>query len=197
MSTDVHIYAGSCYFHHIHQSVGSPGCSHSASHLLSSCNPNSLFQLIISATISFAIASTFLSLIFLAWFLSDISHRPTQTCSVGWLVISTLPATGTMQPWGLKVVSLWPRLSAQGVGHCKSTAHKYLVQVISKTRIWKADCQHEAITHSKTKTNNYLYFGRPAPVQGSSFPKNSLTQKFPKNFPAQIHLFFIYVTEQS
>lgn len=166
--TDVHIYAGNCYFPHIPQSMGSPGCSHSASHLLSSCNPNSLFQLIISPTISFALASTCLSLLFQAWFLSGISHQTTQTCSVGWLVISSLPATGTMQPWGIKAVSPCPRLSAQGVGHCKLTVHKYLVQVISKT--WKADCQHEDITHSKTETNNYLT--GPAPVHGPSFPKS-------------------------
>lgn len=64
--TDVHIYAGNCYFPPVHQSMGCPGCSCSASHLLSSCNPNTLFQLIISPTISFALASTFLSLIFQA-----------------------------------------------------------------------------------------------------------------------------------
>lgn len=64
--TDVHIYAGNCNFHGIHQSVGSPGCSHSASHLFSSCNPNTLFQLFRSPTTSFALASTFLSLIFQA-----------------------------------------------------------------------------------------------------------------------------------
>lgn len=38
--------------------------SYSASHLFSSCNPDSVFQLIRSPTVSFALASTFLSLIF-------------------------------------------------------------------------------------------------------------------------------------
>lgn len=38
--------------------------SYSASHLFSSCNPDSLFQLIRSPTVSFALVSTFLSLIF-------------------------------------------------------------------------------------------------------------------------------------
>lgn len=46
----------------LHPSVmGSPGCIRSASHLFSSCNPNSLFQLLLSPTMTFALASSFLS----------------------------------------------------------------------------------------------------------------------------------------
>lgn len=155
--------------------------------LFSRCNHNSLFQPIISPTSSFALASTFLSLIFQAWFLSDIkpSMHP-DLLWVGQLVISSLPAPGNKQPWGIKALSPCPRLYAQWVGHCKSTAHKYLVQIISKTRIWKADCQNKAITHNKTKTNNYLTSVDLLQFMGLIFPNS-----------AQIHLFFIHVIEVS
>lgn len=136
--TDVHTYLGNCNFHHIHRLMGSPGYTFPQHHsFISSCSPNSLFQLIRSPTISFALAGTFLPRSYrLASYQTLPVNAPRPAMSVGWW-FSVYQPQELHSPEAVKLFPSYPhhptalapcpRFSVQEGGHCKAIVHKHIV----------------------------------------------------------------------